>query len=74
MPTMPETPSERVALVAWYMAFGVALSTKEIAKLTGLSKNSTLRLMWRISRVLPIYQDETRIWRRCESDSTAHCQ
>ena len=59
----PETPGERYALIGWYMAAGMALSTSEVAQLTGLTRDSALRLMYRISRVLPIYQDNERIWR-----------
>ena len=59
----PETPGERYALIGWYMAAGMALSTKEVAQLTGLKPQSAYWLMSRISRVLPIYQDEKRIWR-----------
>ena len=60
----PETPSERVALVVWYMAHNVALSTREVAKITRISKRGALELMNRISRVLPIYLDD-RVWRIC---------
>ncbi len=62
-----ETPSERGALIAWYMAHGMALSTLEVAKLTGLKRRGALQLMYCISRVLPIYQDECAIWRVCKS-------
>lgn len=68
----PETPSERVALVAWYMAFGMALSTKEIAKITGLTGKGAWSLMCRISRVLPVYKDDQDIWRTCEIDSLSN--
>ena len=64
----PETPSERVALVVWYMAHGMALSTKEVSKITKLSESASWRLMCNISRVIPIYLDESArigIWRIC---------
>jgi len=65
MPTTPETPSERYALIGWYMAFGLALSTKEISEMLNLSHDSALRAMYRVSRILPIYQDDKGIWRQC---------
>lgn len=62
----PETPSERVALVVWYMAHGMALSTQEIMKITGLTNDGAWSLMNRICRVLPIYLDRN-IWRICKN-------
>lgn len=59
----PDTPGERYALIAWYMAAGAALSTRDVARLTGLKMRGAFGLMCCISRVLPIYQDERRIWR-----------
>ena len=61
----PETPSERVALVVWWLAHGEGLTTKQVAQLVGLNENSSWRLMSRISRVLPIYQDEDMVWQVC---------
>lgn len=61
----PETVSERVALVVWYMAHGLALSTQEVAKITGLTSDGAWYLMNRIGRVLPIYLDNN-IWRVCQ--------
>jgi hypothetical protein len=61
----PETPSERVALVVWYMmGLGVALSTREVADLVGINRSSAYCLMARISRVIPIYLD-AGVWRVC---------
>ena len=65
MVQQPEAPCERYALIGWYLAFGMALSTREVAAITGLKMNGALLLMYRISRVLPIYQDGKRIWRLC---------
>ena len=61
----PETPSERAALIVWYMAHGLALSNREIMQITGLSRSRARDMMCRISRVLPLYQDESHIWRLC---------
>lgn len=59
---MPETPSERVALVVWRMAQGDSLTTQQVAQLTGLTVNGAYLLLCRISRVLPLYQDEQLVW------------
>lgn len=60
----PETPSERVALVVWWLAHGEGLTTKQVALLTGLQMRSARELLYSISRVLPIYQDGS-IWQVC---------
>lgn len=59
----PQFPSERYALIGWYLKTGVALSTREVAELTGLTRDGALKLMYRISAVLPIYSDAENIWR-----------
>lgn len=64
------TSTERVALVTWYLAFGLALSSREVAQITGLSRRNAARLLENISRVLPIYQDEKFLWRLCPSADT----
>lgn len=63
----PETPSERVALVVWWLVHGEGLTTKQVAKITGLTMGTAWRLMARISRVLPIYQDDNYVWQLCVS-------
>jgi len=49
----------------WWLAHGEGLTTKQVAQLVGLNENSSWRLMSRISRVLPIYQDEDMVWQVC---------
>lgn len=66
----PETPSERAALVAWYMAHGMGLSTREVADLTHLNRRRAWELMCRISRIIPIFQDDDRVWRACPPTDT----
>ncbi len=61
----PETPSERIALVVWYLAHGEGLTTKQVEQITGITRRSALHLMCRISRVLPIYQDDAYVWQVC---------
>lgn len=70
-----ETPSERVALVAWHLAHGEGLTTQIIAGLTGLSPRGARELMYRISRVIPIYIDDDGFWQVCalrEAEQEAH--
>ena len=52
------TSQERAAVVAWELARGRKLSTKEIRKLTGLSVSGVSRLMTRLARVLPVWRDD----------------
>jgi len=63
----PETPSERVALVVWHLMRGQKLTTRSVATLTGLPMPSAWRMMARLSRVVPVYQDGP-VWRMCEED------
>jgi len=56
----PEVVSERVAIVTWFLMSGHRMRTAEIATLTGISRQGAFALMERISRVLPIREnDET---------------
>lgn len=59
---VPETAYERAALVAWLLARGKRLRTRQIALLIGLNPRNTYRLLCRISRVIEIYQDEAGYW------------
>lgn len=61
----PETPTERVAVVVWYLAHGMALHICEVQKLTALRPRQARDLMQRLSRVLPIYRDDGGVWRVC---------
>jgi hypothetical protein len=53
---------ERAALVAWHLAHGDAFRTREAAQMTGLSHSGALKLMCRLSRILPICQDNLGFW------------
>lgn len=63
----PDTPLERVALVTWYLALGMGLTTKEVAQITKISRQGAWLMLCDMSRVIPIYQDEKHIWRRCQA-------
>ena len=59
---MCETPSERVAVIVLALARGRGLTTRQAAELTGLTLNGAYVLLCRISRVLPLCQDEAAQW------------
>jgi hypothetical protein len=59
------TPQERAALVAWHLAHGEAMTTRQVSELTGLSIWSAYRLMRALPRVLPIYRDDDGFWQVC---------
>ena len=52
----PDTITERAALVAWHLAHGEIMQTRDVAELTGLSMWGAWHLMLRLSRVIPVYQ------------------
>lgn len=60
------TAQERAGLIAWLLAFGARLTTREIAEMTGLTRPGAWYLMMRLSRILSIYCDDHRKWRRVE--------
>jgi len=65
------TAQERAALVTLKLLNGDGkLSSKEVRSITGLSKSGAARLMDKISRVVPIYYEESgRVWiLLCEFD------
>ena len=59
------TAQERAALITWHLAHGEGLQTRDIVKLTGLTRQGAWELMQHLSRVIPIYQDDTDTWVVC---------
>ena len=53
---------EKAALIAWHLAHGEGMTTAEVASITGLSWTGAWFLMNRLSRVLPIYRNESGVW------------
>ena len=54
---------ERVTKVVWALAHGEALNVRAVTAMTGLSRQDAYRLLCKISRVAPIYDDPiTHIW------------
>jgi hypothetical protein len=59
------TVTERVGLVVWHLVHGEAMQTRDVAEMTGLGMAGAWILMVRLSRVIPIYQDEQGMWLVC---------
>lgn len=51
------TAQERAAIVAWDLAQGRRMTTRQVATMTGLSMRGARALLSRMSRVIPIYRD-----------------
>lgn len=62
----PETSLERQAVIVWYLAHGMALSTREAAILMGVSDQRARKLLCDLARVLPLYRDDDWVWRRMQ--------
>ncbi len=52
-------------MITWHLAHGEGLTTCVVASLTGLSLRGARELMYRISRVIPIYMDSDGVWQVC---------
>jgi hypothetical protein len=61
----PDTITERAALITWHLAHGEMLQTRDVAEMTGMTMAGAWILMIRLSRVLPIYQDDCGRWLVC---------
>ena len=59
------TPQERAGLVVWHLAQGEGMRTRDVAAMTGLTHSGALKLMYRLSRCLPFYQDDDLFWQVC---------
>jgi DNA-binding IclR family transcriptional regulator len=62
-------PSQRAALVAWHLAHGEGLRTRDVVRLTGLSHSGAYHLLTTLSAILPIYQDAQYVWQVCSGES-----
>lgn len=54
--------TERIGLVTWSLMLGTAFTTAQVADLTGLTWGGAYRMLYRLSRVLPIYRDDDGRW------------
>lgn len=67
-----QVPQERAAVVAWYLAHGEALTTRQVTELTGTTMRGALAMMYRLSRVLPVYQNDIGQWEVCATQEAAY--
>ncbi len=56
----------RRALVVWALANGEGVKTRDVMRMTGLSKRGAQAFLRNLSTGLPIYRDEDDVWQRCE--------
>jgi hypothetical protein len=52
-------PTERAALIAWWLSKGEQLTTRQVAERLGLTLVAAWYMLQRLSRVLPITYDDT---------------
>ena len=69
-PQRETVTTERVALVAWRLAQGRAMSTRQVAELTRLTRFGAWQMMQLVARVLPVYQDDDGQWRAVAEDAS----
>lgn len=56
------TTTEAAGLLTWHLAHGDAISNDEAAQMTGFSVHGAYKTLCRLSRVIPIYQDDVGLW------------
>lgn len=59
------TPQERAALITFQIVNGQELTTMQVATRCGVTWGGAYRMMERISRVVPVYQ-EGGVWRKLD--------
>lgn len=65
---LESTPTERAAVVAYWLANGRAVTTASVAESLQVSQRTAQRLVVSVSRVLPIYRDDSGCWRLLAND------
>lgn len=56
------TTSEAVAKLVWALAHGESFGNDEAAVMAGLTPHGAYTLLCRVSRIIPIYQDDEGHW------------
>lgn len=64
------TPTERAALVAYWLLSGRELTTTEAARSLQVSPRTAQRLFAAVSRAIPVYRDDDGIWRTVDDAPT----
>jgi len=62
--------TERAGQIAWMLAEGAKMTTREIAKQVGLHVKSTYHMMNKLARVLPVQLDDEGRWHRIDKPLT----
>lgn len=63
------TPTERAALLTYWLSMGQELTTAEVAENFQVSQRTAQRLFAAVSRTVPIYRDEaTGFWRLMDEE------
>lgn len=65
---LESTPTERAAMITYWLANGRSLKTAEVAESLRVSERTAQRLVVSVSRVLPIYRDDLGFWRLAGDD------
>lgn len=63
-PQMPGNGLDRTVYIVKRLAFGETLTTMDVARAYGTSRQTAYNTMIRIARVVPVYQDGLR-WQVC---------
>lgn len=58
----PETPTERIAVVALVLFQDGRITTGRAAELAGISYQGANQMLERMSRTIPLYRDEDGYW------------
>jgi predicted DNA-binding transcriptional regulator YafY len=59
---LESTPTERAAQVTYWLANGKRLTTADVAESLQISQRTAQRLFTSVSRVLPVYRDDSGYW------------
>lgn len=60
------TAYERAARITYLLMIGMGLTTREVAREVGLSRQGALELLYDLARMLPVAQDDQQIWRKID--------
>lgn len=60
------TSTERVALIVYLLSQGAEMTSQEVARRTGLTTGSGLRLLQRVSRVIPLCETDG-VWQMMDA-------
>jgi hypothetical protein len=56
------TDGEHLIRITWMLCNGEGLTTADVARITGYTRQGAYAMMCRISRVIPICQDAKHVW------------